>query len=90
MLHVCFQIDPDITVESGQYQPDSLLDLAIARLTEVADRQPSVNKASHLMAKVTINTNHRQKIESKLFHVFSVGFKRRMEVHKMFTCSYRQ
>ncbi|CAM9888449.1 unnamed protein product, partial [Laminaria digitata] len=42
----------DITIESGQHDPETLLDLAIATLATVTDRQPALNKASVLLAKV--------------------------------------
>lgn len=46
------QAKADITVESGQYDPETLLDLAIYNLAVVTDRQPALNKASVLLAKV--------------------------------------
>lgn len=46
------QTKADITVESGQHDPETLLDLAISNLAVVTDRQPALNKASVLMAKV--------------------------------------
>ncbi|CBN79012.1 Hypothetical leucine rich repeat and MORN motif protein [Ectocarpus siliculosus] len=45
----------DITVESGQHDPETLLDLAISNLAVVTDRQPSLNKASVLMAKMPLH-----------------------------------
>ncbi len=39
-------------MESGQYDPETLLDLAISNLALVTDRQPSLNKASTLLVKV--------------------------------------
>ena len=46
------QTKADITIESGQHDPETLLDLAIATLAVVMDRQPGLNKASVLLAKV--------------------------------------
>lgn len=46
------QTETDITVESGQYDPETLLDLAITFLAGVTDRQPNLNKASLLLKKV--------------------------------------
>eukprot|EP00903_Cladosiphon_okamuranus_P011608 g10918.t1 len=45
----------DITVESGQYDPETLLDLAIYNLAVVTDRQPTLNKASVLLAKMPLH-----------------------------------
>ncbi|CAN0134436.1 unnamed protein product [Scytosiphon promiscuus] len=45
----------DITVESGQYDPETLLDLAISCLAEVTDRQPNLNKASFLLKKIPLH-----------------------------------
>ncbi|CAM9579503.1 unnamed protein product, partial [Choristocarpus tenellus] len=41
----------DITNEQGQYNPDTLLDLAVRGLAMVTDRQPTLSKASEIMAK---------------------------------------
>lgn len=53
------QSQADITVESGQYDPETLLDLAISNLALVTDRQPALNKASTLLAKVCRFTRGR-------------------------------
>ncbi|CAM9218551.1 unnamed protein product [Ectocarpus sp. 13 AM-2016] len=45
----------DITVESGQHDPETLLDLAISNLAVVTDRQPALTKASVLMAKMPLH-----------------------------------
>ncbi|CAM9904008.1 unnamed protein product, partial [Hapterophycus canaliculatus] len=47
--------ETDITVESGQYDPETLLDLAISCLAGVTDRQPNLNKASLLLAKIPVH-----------------------------------
>ncbi|CAM9169851.1 unnamed protein product [Ascophyllum nodosum] len=45
----------DITIELGQNNPETLLDLAVASLAVVADTQPALNKASLLMSKMPLH-----------------------------------
>lgn len=47
-----FQTKTDITIEEGQFDAETLLNLAIKNLAIVTDRQPALNKASVLLAKV--------------------------------------
>lgn len=50
--YALLQVGTDITIESGRFDPQTLLDLTLERLAFLADREPALNRASRLTSKV--------------------------------------